>query len=235
MSTESENRLESELNAFVKGPVKLLSADAARTLLEHAATCDKCAALLPENPAHGEALLESLHPAPEWTPTETDLVKGVQSEIVHFGDAVLEQLTRQGDYSEFKTALAKPLLRERAEEFWAVGELDPPRLHVALGCSAIKLSVNAWLASCPDSPARGILTHHGLTVGGKMVSNDLFAERIADYGVLPLALAERTWVAGKHVAIDRQLGVPGTHWLPLGPGKIGLALSAKGIAALSGY
>ena len=64
------------------------------------------------------------------------------------------------------------------------------------------------------------------------MSNDLFAQRIADHGVLPLPLAAKVWDAGKYVAIDRQLGVPGSHWMALGEGKIGLALSAKGFSML---
>ena len=223
------DEIELQVTAFLRNPVKPLPADQARKLLEHAAFCDDCAKALKVHPFHSEALLESLHPAPAWTPTEREVVKGVQEEIVFFGDAVLERLKSTGDFHKFRGALDLPLSREQREEFWAVEQIDSPRLHIALGCTAIKLTVGSWLASAKESPARAELSFDGLNVSGKMVPDSVFAERIEDYAAVPPALAARTWDAGKHVAIDRKVGIPGTYWMSLRPGSIGLTLSARGL------
>jgi hypothetical protein len=229
MTTKSKIHPESQLRAFVESSAKLVPAEQARILLEHAASCEECAGILREKPAHAEALLESMHPAPEWTPAEVEVVKAAPNEIVVFADAVLERLKHEVDSTEFRNALVQPLPRARHEEFWAVGDIETPRLHIALACSAIKLAVSAWLATGPRRPTRAVLTLQGLNVNGKMIQNSLFAERIADYAVLPLTCAEKTWKASKEVAIVGKHGVPGIYSMIVDSGIIGLALTPKGL------
>lgn len=211
---------------FLKSQPTPLDEHQAQTHFEHLSGCEDCAKALAGHQAHAAALMEAIHPPPELTIAAQEEVSRDQAELLVFGDAVLNRLTLP---AAAKAALAAPLSSDAKNELWTLTGKETPRLRAALACSEGALALGAFLSIGRRKRTRAHLTRERLLVNDKKVVPDqYFALRIAEYASMPEDLALDFWHSFVDVMIEGKLGCLGLFASPKSAEEISLSLVDDG-------
>jgi len=198
----------SGLGRFLANDPRHLEPDEAGQLLAHAASCEACATLLSERPAHAELLLELTHPPAEPSPEVKRAVETAQAEVRTIGNALLDRLT-----PEVRNRLRAPLPRERRRELWT---LDPhvaePEFRAALAVSEAALALQAIMATVWDGDVEAVASAEEVVVNGaKHVPASYVSARIAEHADTDVDTALTLWRTLVDLLAAGKTGLPGLH------------------------
>ena len=211
---------------FLNSELTPLNEQQAQALFQHLSDCEDCAKALADHQAHAEALMEAIHPPPKLTIAAQEEVSRDQAELLVFGDAVLNRLTLP---PAAKAAMEAPLSTEAKNELWTLTARETPRLRAALACSEGALALGAFLSIGRRKRTSAHLTRQRLLVNDKRVVPDqYFALRIADYASMPEDLALVFWHSFVDVMIEGKIGCLGLFASPKSAEEISLSLVDDG-------
>ena len=218
------------IKAFLETcPDSLPDALEATSHLEHVASCDACAKLLFEHPAHAEALVAATRPTDEATPSEViDHVRAEQLEVLVLGRALCKHV---GEATA--RLLRDPLTSEQKATLWEVGEsARPDEMRAALAIVELCVGLRSLLAVSRDGGAVH-LTKEGVVIEGgteKRVPADYFIACMATRMDVQHNLAEALFRATVEVLVDSGTGMPGLHQRS-SRGELPVELTLVGAAA----
>ncbi len=200
-----------------------LDADQAQLILKHLTGCEDCAKTLLEHQSHAEFLLEAVHPPPAPTIAAQEAMAEDQVELVVFGDAILHRLAPLAP--EVKTAMEAPLPPDAKDELWTLSGIETPRLRAALACSEGALALGSFLSMGRRTRTIAHLTRDRLLLNEKKVVPDqYFAFRIAEYASMPEDVALIFWHTFVDVMIEGKIGCLGLFAAAKSSEEISLAL-----------